>query len=54
MGAMKPRTSKGPIEVVREGRHYVMRIPMDDGDRLVIALAPGEAEELGQLLAAEL
>jgi hypothetical protein len=53
MGAMKPRTSNGPIEVVREGRHYVMRIPMDDGDRLVIALAAGEAEELGHLLEAE-
>ena len=53
MGAMKPRAGSGPLEVTKEGRSIMVRIPMDDGSRLVVALDPSEAEELGRLLDAE-
>lgn len=47
---MKPRTGSGPMEVQREGRKFVIRVPMDDGERLVVTLDAQEAEELGRLL----
>ncbi len=50
MGAMKPRTESGPMEVTKEARSYVMRVPMQDGGRLVVALGPDEALSLGRLL----
>lgn len=52
MGAMKPRAAAGPMEVEKDGRNFVIRVPMEDGERLVVALDPQEAEELGQLLVA--
>lgn len=52
MGAMKPRTGSGPIEATKEGRKYVIRVPMDDGGRLVMTLDPTEAAELSRLLLA--
>lgn len=51
MGALKPRGPSGPMEAVREGRVYVVRIPVEGGDgRVVIALDADEAQELGRLL----
>lgn len=46
MAAMKPRTGDGPMEVVREQRKLVMRIPTDGGGRLVVELNDEEAQEL--------
>ncbi len=46
MAAMKPRTGDGPMEVVKEGRGIVMRVPVDGGGRLVVELNAGEASEL--------
>ncbi|WP_067605807.1 DUF3117 domain-containing protein [Enteractinococcus helveticum] len=50
MAAMKPRTGDGPMEVVREQRKLVMRIPTDGGGRLVVELNDEEAEELKNAL----
>ena len=52
MAAMKPRTGDGPLEVVKEGRGIVMRVPLEGGGRLVVELSPTEAAELGEALAA--
>lgn len=52
MGAMKPRTGSGPMEAAKELRTYVIRVPMDDGTRLVLALDAAEAKDLAQLLLA--
>lgn len=46
MAAQKPRSGDGPIEVAKEGRGIVMRIPVDGGGRLVIELNAEEAAEL--------
>lgn len=46
MAAMKPRTGEGPMEVVRQQRKLVMRIPTDGGGRLVVELNDEEAHEL--------
>ncbi|AZQ76891.1 MAG: DUF3117 domain-containing protein [Flaviflexus sp.] len=50
MAAQKPRSGDGPIEVAKEGRGIVMRIPVDGGGRLVIELNADEAAELGAAL----
>ncbi|MEE6280219.1 DUF3117 domain-containing protein [Georgenia sunbinii] len=50
MAAMKPRTGDGPMEVTKEGRGIVMRVPLEGGGRLVVELTPGEAGELGDAL----
>jgi len=50
MAAMKPRTGDGPMEVVREQRKLVMRIPTDGGGRLVVELNDEEAQELQNAL----
>ncbi|HEY4576640.1 MAG TPA: DUF3117 domain-containing protein [Yaniella sp.] len=50
MAAMKPRTGDGPMEVVREQRKLVMRIPTDGGGRLVVELNDEEAEALKDAL----
>ena len=31
---MKPRTGDGPLEVTKEGRGIVMRVPLEGGGRL--------------------
>ena len=36
MAAMKPRTGDGPMEVAKEGRVIVMRVPLEGGGRLVV------------------
>lgn len=52
MAAMKPRTGDGPMEVTKEGRGYVMRVPLEGGGRLVVEINKDEALELGALLTA--
>jgi hypothetical protein len=52
MAAMKPRTGDGPMEVTKEGRSYVMRVPLEGGGRLVVELKADEAKELGETLLA--
>ncbi|CAN5209090.1 MAG: hypothetical protein JWP10_1919 [Nocardioidaceae bacterium] len=52
MAAMKPRTGEGPMEVTKEGRCIVMRVPLEGGGRLVVELNNDEAAELGDLLKA--
>ena len=47
MAAMKPRTGDGPMEVAKEGRVIVMRVPLEGGGRLVVALNSEEAADLG-------
>ena len=50
MAAMKPRTSDGPMEVTKEGRGIIMRVPLEGGGRLVVELTPDEAAELKEAL----
>ena len=50
MAAMKPRTGDGPLEVVKEGRGIVMRVPLEGGGRLVVELSADEANALGEEL----
>jgi hypothetical protein len=52
MAAMKPRTGDGPLEVTKEGRGLVMRVPLEGGGRLVVELNSVEASELGDALQA--
>ncbi|MDO5080742.1 DUF3117 domain-containing protein [Buchananella hordeovulneris] len=51
MAAMKPRTGDGPMEVTKEGRSIVMRVPLEGGGRLVVELSGEEAQELAGALA---
>ena len=50
MAAMKPRTGDGPMEVAKEGRGIIMRVPVDGGGRLVVELNAEEAVELHKCL----
>src|SRR6478735_5038455 len=50
MAAMKPRTGDGPLEVTKEGRGIVMRVPLEGGGRLVVELSADEANALGEAL----
>ena len=50
MAAMKPRTGDGPLEVTKEGRGLVLRLPIEGGGRLVVELNPEEAREVTQVL----
>jgi hypothetical protein len=52
MAAMKPRTGDGPLEVTKEGRGIVMRVPLEGGGRLVVELTPAEAKDLAGALSA--
>jgi hypothetical protein len=52
MAAMKPRTGDGPMEVTKEARSFVMRIPLEGGGRLVVELNVEEATNLGNALQA--
>ena len=42
MAAMKPRTGDGDLEVVKEGRGIVLRMPLEGGGRLVVEMTPDE------------
>ena len=46
MAAMKPRTGDGPLEVTKEGRGIVLRMPLEGGGRLVVEMTPDEAANL--------
>ncbi|MDO4606415.1 MAG: DUF3117 domain-containing protein [Bowdeniella nasicola] len=46
MAAMKPRTGEGPLEVTKEGRGLVMRVPLEGGGRLVVEITQQEADDL--------
>jgi len=50
MAAMKPRTGDGPLEVTKEGRGLVMRVPIEGGGRLVVELNAEEAKALKDAL----
>jgi hypothetical protein len=50
MAAMKPRTGDGPLEVTKEGRGIVMRVPLEGGGRLVVELNADEAGALEEAL----
>jgi Protein of unknown function (DUF3117) len=52
MAAMKPRTGDGPLEVTKEGRGIVMRVPLEGGGRLVVELSATEANALSEALSA--
>ena len=52
MAAMKPRTGDGPLEVIKEGRGIVMRVPLEGGGRLVVEMSAAEATALGDALKA--
>jgi hypothetical protein len=52
MAAMKPRTGDGPLEVTKEGRGIVMRVPLEGGGRLVVEMSAVEASERGDALKA--
>lgn len=51
MAAMKPRTGDGPLEVVKEGRGIIMRLPLEGGGRLVVEMNAEEARALFDELA---
>jgi len=46
MAAMKPRTGDGPLEVTKEGRGIVLRMPLEGGGRLVVEMTTDEAANL--------
>lgn len=48
MAAMKPRTGDGPLEVTKEGRGIIMRIPLEGGGRLVVELSADEANQMSE------
>lgn len=50
MAAMKPRTGDGPMEVTKEGRSLVMRLPLEGGGRLVVELSQDEVNALAAVL----
>lgn len=50
MAAMKPRTGDGPLEVVKEGRSIIMRVPLEGGGRLVVEITPDEIRQLQEAL----
>lgn len=52
MAAMKPRTGEGPLEVTKEGRAIIVRMPIEGGGRLVVEMTPDEAANLGRAIQA--
>lgn len=50
MAAQKPRTGDGPLEVTKEGRGLVLRLPVEGGGRLVIEISQEEAQNLAETL----
>jgi hypothetical protein len=50
MAAMKPRTGDGPLEVTKEGRGIVLRMPLEGGGRLVVEMTPDEVRALGDAI----
>ncbi len=52
MAAMKPRTGDGPLEVTKEARSIILRMPLEGGGRLVVEMTPDEATALSGALTA--
>ena len=50
MAAMKPRTGDGPLECPKEGRGYVLRVPLEGGGRLVVELNAQEVMDMNAVL----
>jgi hypothetical protein len=50
IAAMKPRTGDGPLEVTKEGRGIVLRMPLEGGGRLVVEMTPDEVRALGEAI----
>ena len=50
MAAMKPRTGDGPLEVTKEGRGIVLRMPLEGGGRLVVEMTPDEVRALADAI----
>ncbi len=50
MAAMKPRTGDGPLEVTKEGRGIVLRMPLEGGGRLVVEMTAEEVKALGDAI----
>ncbi len=50
MAAMKPRTGDGPMEVTKEGRSLIMRVPLEGGGRLVVEIKAAEEANLNECL----
>ena len=50
MAAMKPRTGDGPLEVTKEGRSILLRMPLEGGGRLVVEMNADEAKALGDAI----
>lgn len=50
MAAQKPRTGDGPLEIVKEGRSTIMRIPLEGGGRLVLEITQDEIQALKDCL----
>lgn len=50
MAAMKPRTGDGPMEVTKEGRSLILRLPLEGGGRLVVEMNADEAASLKECL----
>ena len=50
MAAIKPRTGDGPLEVEREIRSFVLRIPVDGGGRFVLEMNSQEIAALREVL----
>lgn len=50
MAAMKPRTGDGPLEVTKEGRSILLRMPLEGGGRLVVEMNADEAQALGDAI----
>ena len=51
-GGDEARTGDGPLEVTKEGRGIVMRVPLEGGGRLVVEMSAEEASDLGDALKA--
>ncbi len=52
MAAQKPRTGDGPMEVVKEGRLIIVRVPLEGGGRMVVSVNDEEARTLYDALGA--
>ncbi len=50
MAAMKPRTGDGPLEVTKEGRSLILRMPLEGGGRLVVEMTADEVRALADSL----
>ncbi|MBR5951151.1 MAG: DUF3117 domain-containing protein [Actinomycetaceae bacterium] len=52
MAAIKPRTGDGPLEIEREARSIVLRIPVDGGGRFVLEMNQQELTALKEAIEA--